>query len=164
LKEKKQKDWKLQINPVEIVLKGFTNTYGSGFFAKLSKDMKKQFPEIKSFSVTNLHYMKWYYELYPAENNLPQLGVDSMELIFRIPWGQNKLIIDKCKNNQKAMDSCEASGNMVEDHFANVGKMIKIAKGAEREVVFSFKRYLLFSFNCKSTVQYMMMKNYTWHI
>lgn len=89
----------------DIVLKGFTNIYGSGFFVKFSKDMKKQFPEIKSFSVANLHYMKWYYELYSAENNLPQPGIDSMELIFRIPWGHNKLIIDKCKNNQEKTDS-----------------------------------------------------------
>lgn len=85
----------------DIVLKDFTNTYGSGFFAKFSKDMKKQFPEIKSFSVTNLHYMKWYYELYSGEDNLPQPGVDSVELVFHIPWGHNKLIIDKCKNDQE---------------------------------------------------------------
>ena len=31
--------------------------------------------------------------------NLPQVGVNSSELIFCIPWGHNKLIIDKCKNN-----------------------------------------------------------------
>ena len=85
----------------DIVLKDFTNTYGSGFFAKFSKDMKKQFPEIKSFSVTNLHYMKWYYELYSGEDNLTQPGVDSVELVFHIPWGPNKLIIDKCKNDQE---------------------------------------------------------------
>lgn len=24
-----------------------------------------------------------------------------MELVFHIPWGHNKLIIDKCKNNQE---------------------------------------------------------------
>lgn len=35
--------------------------------------------------------------------NLPQPGVDSVELVFHIPWGHNKLIIDKCKNNQENM-------------------------------------------------------------
>lgn len=34
-----------------------------------------------------------------AAENLPQVGVNSSELIFCIPWGHNKLIIDKCKNN-----------------------------------------------------------------
>lgn len=33
--------------------------------------------------------------------NLPQPGVDSVELVFHITWGHNKLIIDKCKNNQE---------------------------------------------------------------
>lgn len=36
-----------------------------------------------------------------GKDNLPQLGVDSVELVFHIPWGHNKLIIDKCKNNQE---------------------------------------------------------------
>lgn len=45
--------------------------------------------------------MKWYYELYSGEDNLPQPGVDSVELVFHIPWGHNKLIIDKCKNDQE---------------------------------------------------------------
>ncbi len=33
--------------------------------------------------------------------NLPQPWVDSVELVFHITWGHNKLIIDKCKNNQE---------------------------------------------------------------
>lgn len=36
-----------------------------------------------------------------GKDNLPQLGVDSVELVFHIPWGHNELIIDKCKNNQE---------------------------------------------------------------
>ena len=27
--------------------------------------MKKELPDVKAFSVTNLHYMVWFYELYP---------------------------------------------------------------------------------------------------
>ena len=68
-------------------------------------------PDVKSFSVINLQYMKWFYELYPTAinlpqagvestaGNLPQAGVDSEQGIFCIPWGHNKLIIDKCKGN-----------------------------------------------------------------
>lgn len=36
-----------------------------------------------------------------GNDNLPQLGVDSVKLVFHILWGHNKLIIDKCKNNQE---------------------------------------------------------------
>ena len=35
---------------------------------------------------------------------------------------------------ERAKISCEASGNKVSDHFADVGKMINLAKGAVREV------------------------------
>lgn len=39
----------------DIVLKGFTNTYGSGFFAKFSKDMKKQCFAIFSIFIVSIH-------------------------------------------------------------------------------------------------------------
>ena len=109
----------------EISIKEKENEYGMDFYNKLSLDLGKELPEVRSFSVTNLRYMKYFYELYPdAEiypqvvdnsdhlQNLPQVGDNSglpqippqvgdnsKQLIFSIPWGHNKLIIDKCKNN-----------------------------------------------------------------
>ena len=83
----------------EISVKEKENEYGKGFFKKLSIDLTNEIPDVKSFSVTNLHYIKWFYELYSNAENLPQVGVNSNQLIFNIPWGHNKLIIDKCKNN-----------------------------------------------------------------
>lgn len=35
---------------------------------------------------------------------------------------------------QRARDACEASGHATVDHFAGVGKMISLGKGAEREI------------------------------
>ncbi len=83
----------------EISVKEKENEYGKGFFKKLSIDLTNEIPDVKSFSVTNLHYIMWFYELYSNAENLPQVGVNSNQLIFNIPWGHNKLIIDKCKNN-----------------------------------------------------------------
>ncbi|MBR2294436.1 MAG: hypothetical protein IJ869_01565 [Clostridiales bacterium] len=78
----------------------------------LSSDLCDANPEVRLFSVTNLRYMKRFYELYPEAGNVPQLGADfndtqivpqvrgqSEALTFCIPWGHNKLIIDKCKDN-----------------------------------------------------------------
>lgn len=35
---------------------------------------------------------------------------------------------------QRAREACEASGHSISDHFAGVGKMINLGKGAEREI------------------------------
>lgn len=77
--------------------------YGSGFYKIVSEDFKDIFPEVKSFSPTNLKYMRYFYEMYPDVQNRPQ-AVDDFTMIFRIPWGHNRTIIDKCKNDtEKAL-------------------------------------------------------------
>lgn len=88
--------------------------YGSGFYKQISADLSRMLPDVKSFSATNLRYRVWFYELYQTlpqpgvkseqDKNLPQVGVNSDEnqndWIFLIPWGHQKLIIDKCKGNR----------------------------------------------------------------
>lgn len=80
----------------------------STLYQRLNKDLASLFPEVKSFSVTNLKYMQYFYELYSspqvvdteADQNSPQL-VDYLKMgIFSIPWGHNRTIIDKCKGNK----------------------------------------------------------------
>src|SRR5205807_10021957 len=45
---------------------------------------------------------------------------------------------------QRAMAACEQSGNIVANHFASVGKMVKLGSDAERRV----KDYSLSRFAC----------------
>ena len=72
--------------------------YGTGFYKTVSDDLKSILPDVKSFSPTNLKYMRYFYEMYPDALICPQVG-DELQIIFRIPWGHNKVILDKCKGN-----------------------------------------------------------------
>lgn len=49
-------------------------SYGSNFYKNISEDLKSIFPAVRSFSVTNLRYMKYYYELFCENENRPQTG------------------------------------------------------------------------------------------
>ena len=42
------------------------NRWGSSFFENFSKDIIHLLPNVKGFSVTNLRYMKRFYELFSA--------------------------------------------------------------------------------------------------
>ena len=75
--------------------------YGTGFYKAISADLQDIFPDVHSFSVTNLKYMRYFYEMYPIPENRQQVVDDSGEVairqqtvdelsedtIFRIPWG-----------------------------------------------------------------------------
>jgi len=71
------------------------NKYGRSFYKKMSQDLQTMLPDVKSFSVTNLKYMKYFYEMYGVSNR--QQVVD--DLIYRIPWGHHIQILNKCKGD-----------------------------------------------------------------
>lgn len=64
------------------------NKQGSNFYKKLSQDLRKELPDVHSFSETNLKYMVYFYKLYTNKNidrfegdllMLPQLGAKSKD-------------------------------------------------------------------------------------
>ena len=87
--------------------------WGSRFYEQVSEDLKKELPEVKSFSPRNLLYMHQFYRLFPnagmtpqfdaqiAENGItPQVGAHlDIQCVFCIPWGHQKLLIDKCQED-----------------------------------------------------------------
>lgn len=116
----------------QIVEKQEYAQWGSGFIEQLSKDLKEEFPEMKGFSFTNLHYCKRFYKFYsqgieqnkgdslilpqlegklePSEREddiiLPQVGgklKQAVSLIASIPWGHQKMLVDKCKSINQAI-------------------------------------------------------------
>ena len=110
--------------------------YGSGFYKAISADLKEVFPDIKSFSTTNLKYMRYFYEMYPTvmqnrqqlvddlnrEENRQQ-PVDGLEAIFQIPWGHHVQILGKCKGNpEKALFYVKKT---VENNWSRAKKTIR---------------------------------------
>lgn len=97
----------------DIVEREMENTYGSGFFKRLSADLQRELPDAKGFSPTNIKYFKYFYELYsPLLENRPQVADNFKhaiipqvaELLFSIPWDHHRRIIDRCKGNpQRAL-------------------------------------------------------------
>ena len=90
--------------------------WGSHFYSQISDDLKKELPDVKSFSPRNLLYMHQFFKLFPdagitqqvvaqldtSENTQQDVAqMNEKELIFLIPWGHITQIIDKCKNDSK---------------------------------------------------------------
>ncbi|WP_044974121.1 PDDEXK nuclease domain-containing protein [Ruminococcus sp. HUN007] len=112
----------------DISQKNFTTQYGSGFYKRLSFDLKELLPTVKAFSETNLRYMAWFYDLYSLnpqqvvvdlEDNEKQfsLGKDYIsESVFFVPWGHHIQIIGKCRDDQqKALFYVE---KVIENHWS----------------------------------------------
>ena len=70
----------------DISVMNAENNYGTNFYKKLSADLCEALPDVKSFSVTNLKYMKYFYELYPNAENHPQAVDNSSqpEIVHRL--------------------------------------------------------------------------------
>ena len=47
--------------------------YGSRFYKTVSDNLKSILPDVKSFSPTNLKYMRYFYEMYPDAVICPQV-------------------------------------------------------------------------------------------
>ena len=103
----------------DIIEKHAEERWKSNFWKNISNDLQTALPGVRSFSITNLQYIRRFYLLYNPlidrhpqlegakdgydnKTQHPQLGgasVDVVQIITSIPWGHNKVIIDKCYDN-----------------------------------------------------------------
>ncbi len=81
-----------------IVLKQKESSWGDNLIEQVSNDLKREFPNMKGFSATNIKYMRNWYLFWNLENR-PQL----VDEIFKIPWGHNREIVTKIKDRQEAL-------------------------------------------------------------
>lgn len=66
------------------------NVYGSKFYAILSKDLKRELPDVEGLSESNIRYCKRFYLLYKdAIENLPQLW-KNYAVCFRVKQPANR--------------------------------------------------------------------------
>lgn len=70
--------------------------WGAKVIERLAKDLRKEFPEIKGFSRSNLGYMKAFAEAYPEEA-IYQRGVG------KLPWRHNIALLDKLKTQEQRL-------------------------------------------------------------
>lgn len=89
------------------------SSWGDGFYKRISKDLKNELPEIKSFSPRNLLYMHQFYRIFPdaeitqqpvaqtGNQNTKQLAAQfDVTNIFKIPWGHIIVILNKYGENR----------------------------------------------------------------
>lgn len=75
----------------EILQRQKAEGWGSKVIAQLSKDLKREFPNMKGLSSRNLKYMRTFAEAWPDEAIVQQL-------VAQIPWGHNVRLLDKVKS------------------------------------------------------------------
>ena len=72
--------------------------WGSNFYEQIGKDLRKELPDVKSFSSRNLQNMHQFYRLFPiAKQVVSQFADDE---IFLIPWGHIVKIMNKVDGNR----------------------------------------------------------------
>ncbi len=84
----------------DIIQKQEISKWGDGFISRLSGDLISEFPEMKGFSMSNLKYIKHWYQFYTRDNIIGQQVVDQ---IIQVPWGHNIAIITKCESIAEAL-------------------------------------------------------------
>lgn len=78
---------------MEILAKQDEEGWGSKVIPQLSKDLKREFPEMTGLSARNLGYMKSFAAAWPDEEFLHQAGA-------KIPWKHNCLLLEKVKDSE----------------------------------------------------------------
>lgn len=70
--------------------------WGSKIIERLSKDLRREFPQLKGLAPRSLKYMRALAEAYPDEQIVRQV-------VAQIPWGHNQKLLNKLDNQQERL-------------------------------------------------------------
>ena len=88
----------------EIVEKQKNAHWGDGFLKQLSNDLMSDFPDMKGFEIRNLRRIKqWFLTYCQTDTIRAQVVPELQESFFSIPWGHHILIMQRCKDINKAV-------------------------------------------------------------
>ena len=88
----------------DIVEKQKSARWGEGFLKQISQDLMTTFPQMNGFSVRNLQQICKWHSFYNLELiNAKQLVSHLQQDFFSVPWGHHILIMQRCKNIDKAL-------------------------------------------------------------
>lgn len=80
----------------DILARQAEQGWGAKVIDQLSKDLSREFPDMKGFSRRNLGYMRAFAEAWPEQAIVQQL-------VARIPWGHVVRILDKVPDAQERL-------------------------------------------------------------
>ena len=80
----------------DILQRQETEGWGSKVIDRLSKDLKREFPDMKGFSTRNLKYMRKLAEAYPDREIVQRTAA-------QIPWRHNQVLLEKLKEREKRL-------------------------------------------------------------
>ena len=78
----------------DILIRQDEQGWGAKVIQRLSADLRREFPEMKGFSRTNLLYMRAFAKTFPDETIVQQTA-------GRIPWFHNCTLLDKVKDEKE---------------------------------------------------------------
>ena len=80
----------------DILARQQAQGWGAKVIERLSRDLRREFPEMKGFSRTNLMYMRAFAEAYPDESIVQQAA-------GQLPWFHNCVLLDKVKDEAERL-------------------------------------------------------------
>jgi predicted nuclease of restriction endonuclease-like (RecB) superfamily len=72
----------------EILARQEREGWGGKVIDRLASDLRAEFPAMKGFSRSNVHYMRQFAAAWPAQKDVPQP-------VGQLPWGHIRCLLDK---------------------------------------------------------------------